>query len=97
MAPNNELPIPDAAKSDSQSLEILRLWVANKGQHVSLRSGVWDDPAAWGVMLADLARHIVNSYGQTAVDERRATLERIKLGFEIELSSPTDDPSGTLR
>ena len=28
---------------------------------VDLRSGAWEDPFAWGIVLADLARHIVNA------------------------------------
>ena len=70
MAENDQLIVPGAAKADAQSFELLRVWVANKGQHVSLRGGVWNDPAAWGLMLADLARHIVNSYGKNDPSEQ---------------------------
>ena len=52
------LEIPPAAARDKAAFEILRVWVAEQGQHVSLRSGAWEDPFAWGIVLADLARHI---------------------------------------
>jgi hypothetical protein len=65
---HSELKIPDAAKADPQAREILRIWLAGGGQHVSFKTGVWDDPAAWGLMPADLARHVANSY--TAVVEK---------------------------
>jgi hypothetical protein len=94
MADSDQLLVPDAAKTDPNSFELLRVWVANKGQHVSLRSGVWKDPAAWGIMLADLARHVANSYEQDAGLDQLKALQRIKAGLDAELGSPTDQPSG---
>jgi hypothetical protein len=94
MAQSDQLLIPDAAKADPKSLELLRVWVANKGQHVSLRVGVWSDPAAWGIMLADLAKHIANSYDQDVALDRLKTLQRIKVAFDAEMSKPTNDPTG---
>src|ERR1700719_3899046 len=96
MADSNQLLIPDAAKTDPKSFELLRVWVANKRQHVSLRVGVWNDPAAWGLMLADLARHVANSYQQDAGLDRLKTLQRIKAALDAEFASPTDDPLGQI-
>jgi hypothetical protein len=87
MTENSELQIPSAAKDDATSFELLRIWIANDDQHISLRADVWDDPAAWGIMLADLARHIVNSYAQDNVGDRRKTLERITDALNAELDS----------
>jgi len=94
MSKSDELPIPDAARRDANSFELLRVWIANKGQHVTLRTGAWEDPAAWGVMLSDLMHHIANSYKQDRGRELSATLERIKAGLDAELSSATDCPTG---
>jgi hypothetical protein len=66
-----ELGVPEAAKADSGSFEVLRVWIAKKGQHVSLRVGVWEDPAAWGILLVDLIRHIANP-----TPRRRALIEQ---------------------
>lgn len=96
MASNDQLVIPDLAKKDPRSFEVLRVWIANEGQHVSLRTGVWDDPAAWGIMLADLARHIANSYHERNVPDRFDALQRIKDALNAELNSPTDKPSGKI-
>jgi hypothetical protein len=93
MAENDQLLIPDAAKQDPKSFELLRVWVANKGQHVSLRTGVWKDPAAWGIMLSDLIQHIANAYQDEGLD-RLKTLQRIKAGLDAELAKPTDRPTG---
>jgi hypothetical protein len=68
--------------------------VANDAQHVSLKVGVWEDPAAWGIMLADLARHVANAYQQDAGLDRNKTLQRIKDALNVELVSPTDDCPG---
>ena len=62
MSQADQLRIPDAARTDAKSFEILRVWVARQDQHISMRTGVWEDPASWGVVLADLARHIANGY-----------------------------------
>ena len=94
MAQSDQLLIPDAAKTDPKSFELLRVWVANKGQHVSLRVGVWSEPAAWGIMLADLAKHIVNSYEKDAALDRLKVLQRIKAAFDTELANATDEPTG---
>jgi hypothetical protein len=97
MAQSDQLLIPDAAKGDPKSFELLRVWIANKGQHVSLRVGVWNDPAAWGIMLADLAKHIANSYDKDEALDRLKTLQRIKAAFDVELAKATNDPTGRLR
>ncbi len=90
MSLHNQLLIPDAAKTDQNSLEVIRVWVSNQNQHFTLRVGLWDDPAAWGLLLADLARNIARSYEQDAALDARATLDRIKLAFNVELDNPTE-------
>lgn len=92
MSQNDQLLIPDAANRDPKSLELLRVWIADNNQHVSLRTGVWDDPAAWGLMLADLARHIVNTYEQDVALDPVQTVQRIRAAFNAELEFPTDTP-----
>lgn len=85
----NELPIPAAARGATSALEIVRVWIADENQHFSLGTGVWKDLAAWGLLLADLARHVAASYGGSA-DERAVTLARIRAGLDIEWTHPTD-------
>lgn len=96
MADTNQLQIPAEARNDRKSFELLRVWIANQEQHISLRAGVWDDPEAWGMMLADLAGHIANSFEQgTGMDHAKA-LARIHQGFEAEINEPTDELHGEL-
>lgn len=90
MTRKTQLEIPGTAKDDPKSFELLRVWIAHNDQHVSLQTGVWEDPAAWGIMLADLARHIANTYFEDAGLDRDKTLQRIKAAINAELSIPTD-------
>ena len=80
----NELKIPHNATPGSY--EILRVWVSDQGQFFSLRSGVWEDPAAWGLILADLARHIAGAYESDKRFDPKAVLKRIKEGLDAELT-----------
>ncbi len=100
MADTNQLQVPSAARNDRRSFELLRVWVADAEQHISLRAGIWDDPAAWGTMLADLAGHIANTFEQSAPPgrkpDRRELLARMKEALDAEWNSPSDDLSGEL-
>ena len=95
MGSEKVLSIPPVAQRDKASFEVLRVWIAEQGQHVSIRSGAWDDPFAWGIVLADLARHIALAHEiQDDKIEKEAFLERLLEGFSAEIDSPTDEPEG---
>ena len=95
MAPNKHLEPPPASTRDAASFELLRVWIAEQGQHVSLRSGVWEDPFAWGIVLADLARHIALAHQlQNEGADPAAFLTRLLEGFQAEIENPTDEPEG---
>jgi hypothetical protein len=98
MSQKDALPIPAAASRDPRSLEVLRVWIANGDQHVALAFGMWEDPAAWGLLLADLARHIAEAHAQH--DEQidpEDFLEQLRSGMEAELDGPTDDIDGAIQ
>lgn len=98
MASHKFLDPPPAASRDTASFELLRVWVAEQGQHVSLCSGAWEDPFAWGMVLADLARHIVNAKSLHRKDlDQGAFLERMLEGFQAEIDSPMDEPEGEIK
>jgi hypothetical protein len=87
-----ELDTPPIAKSNPQAVEVLRVWAApGKPQQLVLKT-TWENPGAWGLMLADIARHATNAYaneGHNPVE----VLSRIRKLFEAEFSSPTDTPT----
>ncbi len=89
-----ELDIPPAAAADRKAAEIARVWAAGGTQQVALRVGIWKDPAAWGILLADLARHVANAYREEEGRDIKETLARVRAGWDAEWDSPTDEPTG---
>jgi hypothetical protein len=96
----NERPIPAAAKRDPDSVEMLRVWVAEKQLHSSLKIGMYrdgmgiDEEAAWGTILADTARHIARALHPENAEQESETLQKILLGVNIELAAPTSEIQG---
>jgi hypothetical protein len=86
--------IPPAAEEDPAAFEILRVWGAKGTQHVSIFWDLWDDPATWGMMLADLARHVANALHQERGLYSNEVVRQIRSMFNKEMDSPTDSPSG---
>ena len=86
-----ELEVPPIANSNPHAMEVLRVW-AGPGlpQQVTLRT-TWKDYGAWGLLLADVARHAAKAYaneGHNAAD----VLARIRQLLDAEFSKPTDSP-----
>jgi hypothetical protein len=80
---------PPPLATEREAVEILRVWAApNDAQQVTLRTN-WSDPAAWGLLLVDVARHAARAYEREGQDPAEA-LARIRAGFDAEWSSPTD-------
>lgn len=88
--PKDELAPPRAAELDARSFELARLWLAGGAPHVSLRTGMWPDPAAWGIVLVDLARHVALAYHQSTDVPLGDAFERILVGLRTELDSPAE-------
>ena len=60
------LVIPPAAQRDGDSIQMLSAWIAEQGQHCSIKIGFWqdnghDETSAWGIFLADTIRHITQA------------------------------------
>ena len=98
MSQKDALPIPAAASRDPRSLEILRVWIAGGEQHVALAFGMWEEPSAWGVLLADLARHIAEAHAQQDDQiDAEDFLEQLRSGMEAELDGPMDEITGNVQ
>lgn len=97
MGNGKELTPPPAAARDKAAFELLRVWVAEQGQHVSLRGAAFEDPFAWGIVLADLARHVVNAEAMHhKTFDKEVFFQRMLEGFHAEIESPTDDTEGEI-
>ncbi len=82
---------PPIAKADPASVEILTVWaVPGKAQQFTIKT-TYKDPAAWGLLLVDIARHVSRAYAAQGQEEK-STLDRIRTAFEAEWSHPTDSP-----
>lgn len=88
--PKDELAPPAAVTTDPRSFEVARVWLAAGAPHVALRADVWPDPAAWGIVLVDLARHIALACHQSTDVALGDAFERILYGLRAELESPSE-------
>ena len=89
------LVIPPTALEQG-GVEVLRAAIVDGGLHVSLRRA-FDDPQAWGMVIADVARHAARAYGREAEYTEDEALARIVEMFEAEINRPTDVGSTTPR
>lgn len=87
------LMIPPQALEQG-GVEVLRAAIVNEGLHVSLRRA-FDDPEAWGMLLADVARHAARVFANEKDVREEDALDRIRSMFDAELDLPTDTGSTT--
>ena len=92
----SQLLIPPAAARDSDSVEMARVWIAEVGLHCALNIGIYEERegVAWGVILADIARHVSDAIEQSGGMPAHAALATIQESFERELDSPTSAADG---
>ena len=96
----NERPIPPAAIRDENSVEMLRVWVAEHKLHCSLKIGMYremniEEEVAWGTILADAARHIAKALSEESEEAENTLLEIIRSQFNSELDAPTSPVTGS--
>jgi hypothetical protein len=93
------LVVPPAAQRDENAIQMLSAWIAESGLHCTLNIGMWEkdgqhEAPAWGILLADVIRHIANAmrdeYG-TDVDK---TIEVVVNSLQRELDNPTSKVKG---
>jgi hypothetical protein len=95
-----QLPIPEAAVDDPNAVEMLRVWIAQRGLHCSINVGVYDgsqvsEEKAWGIILADTARHVADALKAGYNKDADAVLKRIRDHFLSELDDPTSGTKGS--
>lgn len=90
------LDIPPSASADPKAVEIARVWAVNGTQEVRLRTATWKDPAAWGLILVELASDVANTYAQIEGRDRGEVLARIKAGFDADWPSEYDTTTGSI-
>jgi len=94
------ISIPPAALEDDASVEMARVWVAKQGLHCVLNVGTYRDSdfreaTAWGVILADMARHISHALRDNGLEtDSESALAEIQESMIRELDQPTSDATG---
>lgn len=96
----NQRPIPEAALRDEDAVEMLRVWIAERGLHCSIKVGMYretmnvPEEKAWGTILADAARHIANALASGYSTNAAESLKSIQDSFIKELAIPTSEAKG---
>jgi hypothetical protein len=89
MAGPTEQPVPPDAVANDKAVEVLRAFVVDGGLSISF-TRAFDDPAMWGMMLVDIARHAARVYEKEGAMSEAEAMERIVDMFESELGAASD-------
>ena len=94
-----ELKVPPAAVDDPKAVEILRLWVAQGGEWVTVNPHFWRDRDfseewAWGLFLSDTIKHVANAINELSGKDKQKVIAEIRASFEAELEKPTSAVRG---
>jgi hypothetical protein len=79
---------------------MIRVWVAKEGLHTAIRIGFWQDRGineadAWGILLADVVRHVANAHDEEHGRDPRGTIIAVREAFDREMSKPTTEVRGS--
>jgi len=93
------LVIPPAAQRDENAVQMISTWIAEKGLHSTLNVGMWhaqgkSETWAWGVVLADLVRHLANAIQEQHGIDIETTIDKIIEALHEELDDPTSKVKG---
>lgn len=93
------LVIPPAAQRDENSVQVLSAWIAERRLHCTLNIGFFEaaghtESKAWGILLADLVRHIGNAIAEERGTPADETVGAVIASMHSELDLPTSDGFG---
>ena len=93
------LPIPPAAQRDEKSIQMLSAWIAERGLHCTMNVGLWDgeghdESKAWGILLADVIRHVSNAICESKGIPSEKTILEIFDSLRDEIDDPTSPTKG---
>jgi hypothetical protein len=94
------LIMPPAAEADMNAVEMARIWIAKNKLHCVLNVGHWsetsgvDERHAWGIVLADMARHASLALEDSMGCDPRENLKIILESFRTEIAHKTSEHIG---
>ena len=92
--------VPPAADKDMNAVEMARIWIAQRKLHCVLNVGHWsgtsgvDERHAWGIVLADIARHASFALEDLTGNDARENLRMILESFQAEIAHKTSEHVG---
>jgi hypothetical protein len=88
------IPPSDLRKRDFQ--EMIRAWIADEGLHCTLNIGTRgeDEKVFWGILLADVVRHLADALYQDKALDKQETIAEIRKQLLAELDKPSDETFG---
>ncbi len=94
------LSVPPAALRDEKSVQMLSAWIAERGLHCTINIGFFagqghTEPRAWGILLADVIRHIANAQREESGASVPDTVQELLDSMNKELDSPTSETQGS--
>ena len=89
-----ELAKPPETSTAEKAMEVMRAWVIDGALHVSLMPTAFEKKEAWGILLADVTRHIANALAEAKGLDNAETVAVIANLYNRELNRPTDEPTG---
>ena len=97
--PMRPLVVPPAAQRDENAVQMLSAWIAEKDLHCTLNIGMWQEdgrpePKAWGILLADVIRHIANAMRDEYGMAPDKTIDSVVESLHRELENPTSKVKG---
>ena len=86
------LPVPDAANTSAQAIEVMRAWIIDQQLTLTLSPNVFDRPDVWGTLLADCAFHVANAMSQlqAGVDVPE-TMKQIQESFNQKMKESNEN------
>lgn len=99
MDPDSPAPVFDAlhippAVLEHGGVEVLRAIIVDGSLHVALRRA-FDEPDPWGMLLADVTRHIARIYATESVLTEAQVVDRVRAIYDSEMESPSDPGTTT--
>lgn len=87
-----ELALPPGHEEE-ESLEILRCWVrgSDKSLVVVFRTATWEAIEVWGILLADITRHLGNALEDEQGFKSEEVISRIADMYSKEMGKPTSE------
>ena len=93
MSAYNELKPPPQVRNQPAN-EVMRAAVFDGALHISLQRG-FPDPATWGHLFVDAARHVARAYAHENICTEQDAFERIRASFEEAVRQPAEGVSAT--